>query len=152
VTGKANSPDGFRVYTPDDAKVDGGTFTAEEWQALVDGQRAPLLDAESDRDAGNGVAGRASNSTTESVVGSASLGAGSTMERLHSEIGCSTTTAHSGGINNAAGTDYGDAVTAFRFVTVGGGENNTASSSRRRSAEAPTTSPMPPLQLSVEAS
>ena len=71
VTGKSSSPDGFGVYTPDDAKVDGGTFTAEEWQALVDGERPLLLDAVS---AGNVVAGHASSSTAASVVGATIFG------------------------------------------------------------------------------
>ena len=118
VTGEVDSPDGYGLYTPDDARVDGVLTSNDDWVVEVE---------DSEDDAGNVVQGHSSTWLDGSVVGAVVGGGGTTEDPSvnrgpHEVYGDYTTIG--GGANNQAGVEEGDANGAYS--TVGGGTNNQA--------------------------
>ena len=136
VKGAVDSPDGYGVYTPDDAKVDGtlvvpalGTLTQDDLLLLVNDLVALRIEP-GDGDYGpNAVLGNASNAVGDGAR-AASIGGGG--YEATSDYGNKVSDDFGtvgGGINNQAGDGDGDGTSAMN-ATVAGGNNNTASGSQ----------------------
>lgn len=118
VEGRTASPDGYGLYTPDDARIE-GTVDTNETDFVVESGSTTTGDAT------NVIHGHASNRATSGVVGGVIGGGGyddgSTVEPNWVVDDYGTV---GGGRGNRAGAS--GAATAL-LATVGGGETNTAS-------------------------
>jgi hypothetical protein len=138
VLGQVDSADGYGLYTPDDAKIEGVLDTAGTDFVVEAGTT-------STNDARNVLQGHASNQITDGAVGAVIAGGGSDdgTTALPNIVTDDYATV-SGGRDNQAGRDTDDDPSASTFATVGGGHTNIAYAARSvisGGADNDTTSP-----------
>jgi hypothetical protein len=109
VTGTTDSPDGYGLATPDDARVEGTLSTVGEWLVTSNDRRLLLHTAEDPAgDAGNVIAGHSSNAVEVGAVGATVAGGGfddGSASRPNRALDDYATVG--GGQNNFAGQDDG---------------------------------------------